>query len=144
MLPLSSSLPNLNHAVPTACHNHGGINRMPRAGNGGSIVMSAIFLQQLAPSPIPEVYLAITIAAGQESTIGTYGNVTGISRHGVAAELLLPLEGEAILGLVHHNLVVQALSGPVLQRRVERHDGDGVHGRIGDVFDGNADIPFPN
>ena len=106
--------------------------------------MSAIFLQQLAPPPIPEVDLAITVAAGQEATVRADGDVAGISRDGVAGELLLPLEGEAIFGLVHHDLVVQTLASPVLQGRVDRHDGDGVHGRVRNVFDGNANVPFPH
>lgn len=137
-------LPNLDNAVPPAGDDHGRVDGMPRAGNGRSIVMSTVFLQQLAPPPIPKVDLAIAVTAGQEATVGADGNVTGISRDGMAGELLLSLESEAILGLIYHDLIVKTLSSPVLQGRVERHDGNRVHGRVGDVFDGNTNVPFPH
>ena len=72
----------------------------------------------LAGLPIPEADVALGVAAGEELAIGAAGDVDGCSGVVVAAVALLPVLAELVGRAVDDDLVVGALVGDVLARRV--------------------------
>ena len=100
-------------------------------------------MHHLAALPIPEAHPPATIAARDESAIGTDAQISSITSGIVAPKALLPVLPKAIASCVDHDLIVAALEGDGFAGGVRERGGQGVHVGFGDEFDGDGDVDFP-
>mmetsp|Transcript_14749 Transcript_14749/g.41762 ORF Transcript_14749/g.41762 Transcript_14749/m.41762 type:complete len:584 (+) Transcript_14749:1747-3498(+) len=117
---------------------------MPHASDGWALFMRSVLLQNSRLLPIPKVDFAVAVSASHESSIRTECDVASVAGNIVTTELLLLLDGEFATSLQHGDVVVKRLCRDEVARRVHRHARHGMHGWVGNVLDGDADIPLPH
>ena len=95
-----NSLPHLNYSIPSTSKHSRSLHRLPNSSNTWPLIMSMILLQHSRSLEVPKEQLSVTVTTANESTIGTYCNVTCISGCIVSLHLLLTLQGKSISSLI--------------------------------------------
>ena len=112
---------------------HARYRRLPRAD----------LVHHLARLPVPEAYKTARVSARDKPAVRADGDIRAVARRIVAPEALFTVLPEPVRGCVYHDLVVPALEGHRLARRVQARRRQRVHVRFRDEFDRHRDVDFP-
>ena len=139
------SVPQLDRAVPAACHNFARLNWVPVNVNSDAVFVDTHSPIILACLPVPEPQFSICVTWCQKLTIWTKLESTSVPRIHMTSKPLFSVQFEvAMLYIVDYDTIVHALPGKVFPVRMHSRWGHRMHIWLANVFGDNWYSKLPN